>query len=199
MNVAELLWSSPDPDSPALVDRSRTPDLALTTGELQTRALRVAAGLHARGIARHERVGVLASNCAEFYDVMFGAPAGGMVFVPLNTRLPLDTQSYIVDDADLRLVVVDEEHLARVPDHVPHVVIGSAEWQELASTEPLTAPVAVADDDVAVHIYTSGSTGRPKGVLLTHRNITFTVLEYGAQRVEGAPGGPEHAVLDAEP
>ena len=38
----------------------------------------------------------------------------------------------------------------------------------------------VEPDDVAIQIYTSGSTGKPKGVLLSHENVTFTVLEYGA-------------------
>lgn len=180
MNVAELLYRAPDPEAVALIDRSRTPDLVLTNHELRARAMRLAAGLQSRGFGPGTRVAMLAANLAEYYDVMFGVPAAGMVFVPLNTRLPLDTQRYIVDDADAQLVIVDSEHVERVPDHVEHIVVGSPEWDSLIDAEPLPAPVAVDPHDVAVHIYTSGSTGRPKGVLLTHENITFTVLEYGA-------------------
>ena len=48
------------------------------------------------------------------------------------------------------------------------------------SSAPAPSIMNVKPDDVAVQIYTSGSTGKPKGVLLSHENITFTVLEYGA-------------------
>lgn len=180
MNIAELLYQSPDPETIALIDRSKSPDLVLTSADIQHRTMRLAGALIARGLAVRSRVGMLAANCVEFYDVMFGVPAAGMVFVPLNTRLPRETQDYIVGDADLQLVFTDEAHLDRVPDSVPCIVVGSPEWEAFLNAAPLPAPVAVEPADVAVQIYTSGSTGRPKGVLLTHENITFTVLEYGA-------------------
>ncbi|WP_419841399.1 class I adenylate-forming enzyme family protein [Candidatus Poriferisodalis sp.] len=180
MNVAELLERAPDGDAVVLIDRSAAVPRHTTAAQMSDRVLRLGTGLLARGMEPSTRVGLLAANCGEYYDVMFGAPAAGLVFVPLNTRLPADSLSYILDDADVHTVIADAEHAPLVPPAVPSIVIGSAEWDALCSHEPLTAPAAVDDDDIAVHIYTSGSTGRPKGVLLTHRNITFTVLEYGA-------------------
>ena len=180
MNVAELLERATHSDAVVLIDRSASPPEPVTAAELRDRALRCGAGLAARGLAPSARVGLLAGNCGEFYDVLFGAPAAGLVFVPLNTKLPAETQAYIAHDAEVQLVISDREHAALVPPNVPNIVIGSPQWDELHSHEPLPAPADVDDEDVAVHIYTSGSTGRPKGVLLTHRNITFTVLEYGA-------------------
>jgi long-chain acyl-CoA synthetase len=180
MNVAELLYRAPDPGAVVLIDRSTSPDLVLTSEALQDRTMHLAGGLEARGLTHGARVGMLSANRSEYYDVMFGVPAAGMVFVPLNTRLPLETQAYIVEDSALELLIVDEEHLDRVPDTVPHIIVGSVEWEELIGGDQLRAPVAVDPAEVAVQIYTSGSTGRPKGVLLTHENITFTVLEYGA-------------------
>ena len=180
MNVAELLECAEHDDAVVLIDRSASPPLHVTSAELRGRALRCGAGLAARGLAPFTRVGLLAANCGQYYDVMFGAPAAGLVFVPLNTRLPAETQAYILDDADVQLVVSDAEHAPLVPPGMPHIVIGTAEWDALGAQEPLACAADVDDDDVAVQIYTSGSTGRPKGVLLTHRNVTFTVLEYGA-------------------
>ncbi|WP_419931856.1 class I adenylate-forming enzyme family protein [Candidatus Poriferisodalis sp.] len=180
MNLAELLERFPRDDAVVLVDRSATPPEQVTASALRERALRCGAGLAARGLAPFTRIGLLAANCGQYYDVMFGAPAAGLVFVPLNTRLPAETQSYILDDADVQLVISDAAHAPLVPPDIPHIVIGTAEWEALAAHEPLSAAVAVDGDDIAVQIYTSGSTGRPKGVLLTHRNVTFTVLEYGA-------------------
>ena len=180
MNVAELLERAPSDDAVVLIDRSASPPEHVTAAQLRERALRFGAGLAQRGLPAFARVGLLAANCGQYYNVMFGAPAVGMVFVPLNTRLPADTQRYILDDADVQLVFSDAEHAHLVPDGIDHIVIGSPEWDELHAAGPLPAVAAVDDDDIAVQIYTSGSTGRPKGVLLTHRNITFTVLEYGA-------------------
>ena len=180
MNVAELLERAPHDDAVVLIDRSTVPPEHVTAGQLRDRALRFGAGLAARGLAPFTRVGLLAANCGEYYEVMFGTPAAGLVFVPLNTRLPAEIQSYILDDADVRLVVSDAEHAPLVPPNMPHIVIGTPEWDALGAHEPLATAASVADDDIAVQIYTSGSTGRPKGVLLTHRNVTFTVLEYGA-------------------
>lgn len=110
---------------------------------------------------------------------MFGAPAAGMVFVPLNTRLPESTLQYIIQDADLKLLITDTEH-AEFRADVPKVVIGSEQWGQIMSSAPAPSIMNVNPDDVAVQIYTSGSTGKPKGVLLSHENVTFTVLEYGA-------------------
>ncbi|MCY4517921.1 MAG: class I adenylate-forming enzyme family protein [Acidimicrobiaceae bacterium] len=180
MNVAELLERAPHDDAVVLIDRSASPPEHVTAGQLRDRALRCGAGLAARGLAPFTRVGLLAANCGQYYDVMFGAPAAGLVFVPLNTRLPAETQAYILDDADVQLVISDTEHASLVPPDIPHIVIGTPEWDALTADQPLSTAADVHDDDIAVQIYTSGSTGRPKGVLLTHRNVTFTVLEYGA-------------------
>ncbi len=179
MNLYELLDQAPDPAAIALVDRSKEPVERVSYAQLRERALRVAAGLLARGLQPGDRVGVLADNRGEYYDAVFGTVAAGCAVVPLNTRLPRDQQAYIAADAAVRLVIVDDANLARAPEGVPLVQFDTAEWAALAGAAPLAGPAAVADDDVAVHIYTSGSTGRPKGVLLTHRNICWTCLEYG--------------------
>jgi acyl-CoA synthetase (AMP-forming)/AMP-acid ligase II len=179
MNVAELLDQTPDPESIALVDRSKEPAERLTVTQIQNQVRVFAAALVNRGLAPGSRVGMLASNLSEYYVVMFGAPAAGMVFVPLNTRLPASTLEYIASDAKIELLVTDAGHAASLAS-VPSIVIGSTEWTEIMAGAPLDDLTEVEPGDVAIQIYTSGSTGQPKGVLLSHENVTFTVLEYGA-------------------
>ncbi len=179
MNVAELLDQNPDPESIALVDRSKEPAERLTVTQIQNQVRVFAAALVNRGLAPGSRVGMLASNLSEYYVVMFGAPAAGMVFVPLNTRLPASTLEYIARDAKIELLVTDAGHSASLAS-VPSIVIGSTEWTEIMAGAPLDDLAEVEPGDVAIQIYTSGSTGQPKGVLLSHENVTFTVLEYGA-------------------
>ena len=179
MNVASLLDRNPNPDGVALVDRSRRPASEISVSQI-TNAVRVfAQALIDMGIPAGSRVGLLAGNLGEYYTVMFGAPAAGMVFVPMNTRLPKSTLEYIADDADLKLLITDSEHANLLPD-ISTIVIGSQNWVDIMSGAPLTDLVGVQPSDVAIQIYTSGSTGRPKGVLLSHENVTFTVLEFGA-------------------
>jgi acyl-CoA synthetase (AMP-forming)/AMP-acid ligase II len=179
MNVAELLDQNPDPESIALVDRSKDPAERLTVTQIQNQVRVFAAALVNRGLAPGSRVGMLASNLSEYYVVMFGVPAAGMVFVPLNSRLPDSTLEYIAHDANLELLIADAEHSSSLPS-VPTVVVGSDEWAEVMGGSPVKQLAEVKPGDVAIQIYTSGSTGRPKGVLLSHENVTFTVLEYGA-------------------
>lgn len=179
MNVAELLDQNPDRESIALVDRSKDPAERLTVTQIQNQVKVFAAALVNRGMPPGSRVGMLASNLSEYYVVMFGAPAAGMVFVPLNTRLPATTLQYIVQDADLKLLITDPQHAGVLSD-VPSITTGSEEWAQLMASDPVTNVAEVDPSDVAIQIYTSGSTGRPKGVLLSHENVTFTVLEFGA-------------------
>lgn len=179
MNVASLLDRNPNPDGVALVDRSRRPAAEVSVAQI-TRDVRVfAQALIDMGLPAGSRIGLLAGNLGEYYTVMFGAPAAGMVFVPLNTRLPKSTLEYIAVDADLKLLVTDSDHANLLPD-VSTIVIDSEKWLGMMHGDPLLELAEVHPSEVAIQIYTSGSTGRPKGVLLSHENITFTVLEFGA-------------------
>ena len=178
MNIAELLDQNPKPDDVALIDRSQTPAREVSVAEITEQVHVFAQALIDLGLPPGSRIGLLAGNLGEYYTVMFGAPAAGMVFVPLNTRLPESTLLYIIDDADLKLLVTDDQH-AELEAGVPKVAIGSSQWDQMMAGTPATTVADVRPEDVAIQIYTSGSTGNPKGVLLSHENITFTVLEYG--------------------
>ena len=179
MNIAELLHQNPKPTDVALIDRSKNPALEVSVAEITNQVHVFAQAMIDFGLTPGSRIGLLAGNLGEYYTVMFGAPAAGMVFVPLNTRLPESTLQYIIQDADLKLLITDTEH-AEFGADVPKVVIGSEQWGQIMSSAPAPSIMNVNPDDVAVQIYTSGSTGKPKGVLLSHENVTFTVLEYGA-------------------
>lgn len=180
MNIADLLNQETQQSGVALIDRSQSPPQFYSMADLQNKVRTLANGLLNLGLHPQDRVGLLAGNCVQYYEIMFGAPSAGLVFVPINTRLPAETLQYIVDDANLKLLIVDKEHASDLPTNVTQIVIGSPDWQLLTSAEPQIKPETVDPDQIAVQIYTSGSTGRPKGVLLSHQNITFTVLNFGS-------------------
>ncbi len=149
---------------------------------------RVAAALHAAGIAPGERIAYIGKNSAVFFEAMYGAMKAGAVMVPVNWRLAGPEISVIVDDAQARLILVGPEFndlVAAELANLPRVEIvlategrhpvwqSFAEWRDAAPAQ--AAAYAAAADDIAVQLYTSGTTGRPKGVMLAHRNFTHGI------------------------
>ncbi|HET6966600.1 MAG TPA: long-chain fatty acid--CoA ligase [Acidimicrobiales bacterium] len=140
-----------------------------TYAEMQVRIDRMAADLQAGGVCHGDRVAFLGLNQPAFFEAMFGAARLGAVFVPLNFRLTTPELAFIIEDAGVHTLVVDDAHRPLV-EGVPVRRLMEAESDRSAVT-PLASPDPVAPDEVAVIMYTSGTTGRPKGAMLTHANL----------------------------
>ncbi len=181
-NLGAIAMPWVDTDRVAFVDL--TSDIAnpqrVTFAEFEARVAAVAAALAGRHLRRGARIGILADNSVDFAALYLAAPRVGLVTVPLNTRQPADTLTFIAEDAAIELVFHDAANEARLPRGVASLKIGSGHWTEfLAGGANCDAgPVPVDGDDVAVQMYTSGSTGRPKGVLLTHGGQLFSIDQY---------------------
>ena len=182
------------PDATAVVDGPRRQ----TYAELADRATRLAALLRVRGVARGDRVGVLAPNSAEALLAQFAVPLAGAAVVALNTRLAPAEIAYIVDHAGIGVLIADAELLAGLGDEVPESIRlilvapdadgtqpdparfgprAEALEDELALASPQPVSWAVSDEDAVIAVnYTSGTTGRPKGVMYTHRGAYLNAL-----------------------
>jgi len=158
---------------------------------LQERVARLAAGLQSIGVEEGDRVAVLGLNSDRYLEFYFGVSWAGAVFVPINNRLaPAEvvhwlndsgSQVLFVDDAYLDAVAEIRNRLETVRDFV---YMGEGELPDgyLAHEELVNehAPVAAshrAGDDMAGLFYTGGTTGKSKGVMLSHRNLTYNVLQ----------------------
>ena len=176
---------------------------AVSYGELEARARRVAHALREDGVATGTRVAYLAEEVGRCLEVLIGTAQAGGVAVPVNWRLSaaevagilLDSQApVLVTTADffaaltrepealtgVRLVVLLDEQAAAAPPAGADVrVIGYEEWTaDRPSTTLATHRDAKRDpQDVALQIYTSGTTGRPKGVMLTGANLAASMPE----------------------
>jgi long-chain acyl-CoA synthetase len=146
---------------------------------LHERAARLVGGLRSLGVDRGDRVAVLALNCHRYLEAYIGIPAGGMVVVPLNTRLAEPELREILRDAGARVLITDRTgepggtgDLGGLADEVEHVVELPGGYDELvAGAPPALLGEGVAETDLAALFYTGGTTGRSKGVMLTHRNL----------------------------
>jgi acyl-CoA synthetase (AMP-forming)/AMP-acid ligase II len=136
----------------------------------------VAAALRERyGIAKGERVAILAANCAEWPIAFWATVSLGGVVAALNGMWTADEIGFGVADSAPRLLIGDRARLERARDlglDVPTLEIES-QFAELLGHAPGAAlpDVPLAEDDPAVILYTSGTTGRPKGAVGSHRGI----------------------------
>ncbi len=101
-----------DPEHEAVVfDRSRA-----TYGELAERAMLAARSLAGLGARPGSKVGVLAPNCMEYVELLFGASLLGAVLVPINSRFAPRELGYVIRNGDLQFVVTSD----MVVDHVDY-------------------------------------------------------------------------------
>jgi fatty-acyl-CoA synthase len=128
------------------------------------------------GVARGDRVAVLAHNSTNTLEVQFACGRLAAIFLPLNNRLTLEELEFILGDAGPKVLVCDfefEDIAANLGASFTNLAIlktGSGHSYEAAieaRLEPLSHE-PVTHDDVATIMYTSGTTGRPKGAMITY-------------------------------
>ena len=73
------------------------------------RVIKLANGLMAKGIKRGDRVGLLEHPCPQFIELYIAIPRIGAVLVPLNCRLSGCELEYIINDADVKMLLMGEE------------------------------------------------------------------------------------------
>ncbi|MDG2571018.1 AMP-binding protein, partial [Vibrio parahaemolyticus] len=93
----------------------------------------------------------------------------------------LRRQAKVLSNAQARFLVTDDEvrPLARLVGNLVDSLDEIVTHANLASADPVTAPVPVKAGDTALIQYTSGSTSDPKGVVLSHANLLANIRAMG--------------------
>jgi long-chain acyl-CoA synthetase len=174
---------------------------SISSYDFLRRVGRVALGLHALGLGRGDRVGILSESSPEWVVVDVGCQFAGVINAPVYPTLAPQQVCYILEDSGARLLFVQNSAaLERVRAAVGgckgllSVVVMEGEaggdgaltleelearGAELEATRPgLLEEVsgAISPEDLATIIYTSGTTGEPKGVMLTHSNVVSNLI-----------------------
>src|SRR5690349_9880453 len=137
-------------DAPAIVFEGRT----ITHRQFAERAFRLANALRGLGVARGDRVAVLAQNCPEYMEAYAAAELGGWIAVTVNYRLAAPEISYILADSAPKVLIVEAEFMARV-EPAPRaaldqiLVIGDSYERALAAASPDDPQIPVAPDETA--------------------------------------------------
>ncbi|MEX0937687.1 MAG: MupA/Atu3671 family FMN-dependent luciferase-like monooxygenase [Pirellulales bacterium] len=145
--------------------------LSLSYGELNERAIRLAARLRELGVGPDRLVGVYTDRSLDLMVSVLGVLKAGGAYVPLDPDYPADRLALVIEDARPE-VVLTQEHLApTLPTSTAKVMCIDRDWPQIALGSGENAPSGVRSNHLAYVIYTSGSTGRPKGVMVEHRNV----------------------------
>jgi acyl-CoA synthetase (AMP-forming)/AMP-acid ligase II len=169
----------------ATPDRVGAGDLerSLTFGQWNERARRLANGILGLGLAKGDRIAVLAYNRLEWLEIYAAVAKAGLIVVPVNFRLVAPEILYILQDCDARALIV-EEALAGTIEQIradlpiaekAYIHIGARAPAGWTAYEDILAGGADREPDAAVEpadpwalLYTSGTTGRPKGAIRSH-------------------------------
>src|SRR5215475_13554006 len=81
----------------------------LSYADLAARMVRAARALKSRlGVGRGDRVAILAANHPDYLVLLYACTRLGAMLVPLNWRLAVPEQVFILSDASVKALVVEE-------------------------------------------------------------------------------------------
>ena len=169
------------PDAVAVVFEEQQ----LSYGELNRRANHLAHQLRKQAVTVEVRVGLFVERSVELMVGLLGILKAGGAYVPLDPGHPPERLAFMLEDAQVRVVVSEHSLGEKLMAHPVDVVWVEEDTASL-DENPWAGPEA---QNVAYVIYTSGSTGCPKGVLVSHWNVarlfhsTTKLYGFGAEDV----------------
>jgi len=203
------------PDKIAIREKDYGIWQSYTWGDYWEQGRLIALGLASLGFARGDKTAIIGDNRPQLYWAVMATQALGGVPVPIYQDSIEKETEYIVDHAEARFAVVEDQEqvdkLLGVKARCPRLeyiiyddprgmraysepfLLSLAELEELGKKFEIGHPTYFDDevakgaaDDLSIICYTSGTTGMPKGAMLSHRNLIVTAENAAAfDRVGG--------------
>lgn len=140
----------------------------LTYSELETRVNVICAELINKGVKRGQYVGLSMDRSFDMIASMLATLKAGAAFVPLDPAYPSERLKFMLEDTNVKVLIVSDESKQHLPEHSAEEIRPS----ELSSTNSvMSISPGHGTNDPAYVMYTSGSTGTPKGAVIPHRAI----------------------------
>jgi amino acid adenylation domain-containing protein len=154
------------PNAPAVWYEGKS----LSYADLNRRANQLAHRLQSLGVATESLVGICMERSFALVIGLLGILKAGAAYVPFDPSYPSDRLNYLVQDADVSVLVVQDPFRGRFDSQRPMVTL-DAECSALHNESTANPETSVSPDNLAYVIYTSGSTGNPKGAMNSHRGV----------------------------
>ncbi len=156
-------------DHPAIVMAGS--GAVMTYGEMDAYANRFAQLIRARGLARGDHVAVLMENTEDYLQIVWGSQRAGTMIVPISTRLTAPEIRYILEDADVKLLIATRafddvlRDIRQACPGIPLLIVGGSGAEDYAAALDAQGSDPIPDQAPGQYmLYSSGTTGRPKGV-----------------------------------
>ena len=173
------------PDKPAI----RFAGSTLTYAGLAQRIADTARALKSQlGVGRGDRVAILAANHPDYLALLYACTRLGALMVPLNWRLAVPEQVYILCDASVKALVVEQAFapvIAPLTEALPDVRIVGLDFAPESGASLAALLAGASGDGRSPHVdtscpllivYTSGTTGHPKGAVLLQEALVWNAV-----------------------
>ncbi len=170
---------------PAIVWRRGYRTVRWSWGDLRRAAVRFAAELQTRGIAKGDRVLIWGQNSGEWVAAFLGCMFAGAVAVPMDVTADPGFARRVAEHAGVRLAVVGKG-LELPGGDVPSTALeeffdDASGGEDRAGRARNFAPVVAGRGDAVEIVFTSGTTAEPRGVVLTHGNLLANLQPIGRE------------------
>ena len=160
--------ASTTPDAIAVRAEAVAGESTLSYQQLEQRSNALAVYLSQCGVKRGDYVGIALNRHIDLLVGLLGIVKAGAAYVPLDPDYPKDRLAYMLEHADVALLLTESSLVADLPAFSGNIVSLDEQREQLASLQDQQPSVETTADDIAYVIFTSGSTGLPKGVKVPH-------------------------------
>ena len=151
-------------------------DVRISYSQLEQQSNQLAHYLIAQGAGPNKIIGLALDRSIEMLIGLLGILKSGAAYLPLDPDYPAERIRYILQDAQVELLVSDQQAQQRLPSLETNIILLDTITDILAQYGTRPPHNNLSPQDSAYVIYTSGSTGQPKGVDVCHRNVVNFLL-----------------------
>jgi fatty-acyl-CoA synthase len=173
------------PDKPATIFEGEI----LSYAAFGARIAQAARALKAEfGVSRGDRVAILSLNRPDYLVLLYACARLGAMLVPLNWRLAVAEQSFILSNASVKVLVLEQafaEILPELEKSLPDTGVVGLDFVPAKGRAFDALLTRARGDDRNPHtdlscplliVYTSGTTGRPKGAILRQEALLWNAV-----------------------